>query len=306
MSTLGPFQCIAGDSIPITAYILTLPDTQQATGEQKSDGSSSSSESQTYVALLRATDDASDTQEATLYQIVIPTDQGNANDRQLFQLSRLSQIECAIARSDVSSDKQPSPRKNVYLSVTDLDVSTLTEIKGFGIKHGSQITVLPSPSENIVVFGSRLEADIFQRALEHHSESMDSSSSTSDTSEDTKPKANPKGRKRSAGSVVVSLRRTSSTDSEPLAYEVIGMKLARPAKKCKGPITVTPTEPICNFYFLMPEGEYYFKLFYCIVPSSYVAYMFATTTPRLCPGIRLLCVTVLSSETRSNDYIRSC
>jgi hypothetical protein len=302
-SSLGPFNCITGDGLPITAYILTLSNSQQAT---TADGASS--ETQTYIALLRA--NANETQEVTFYRIIV-IDKENANDDQVFQLCRLSSLECAIqARTtdvNVSSDKHSSGQKkgkNVYLSVTDdLDVSTLDEIKGFVIKP--EVTVLPPPSENIVIFGSKLEGDIFQRALCYHSESMDTSI-TSVESDDTKPKANAKRRKRSAGSFTVSLRRTSSTDSsEPLAYEVIGMKLA-PIKKRKASITVTPTEPISNFYFLLPEGEYdVFTTEESTSAGNDKLFVWNTTIYRLCPGIRLLCLIIFPSEARKTDLIRS-
>ena len=68
------------------------------------------------------------------------------------------------------------------------------------------------------------------------------------------------------------IRRTSSTESdEPLAFEITGMKLA-PIKRPKQSARVTPTEPISDFYFLLPsdlqELTDYYILLYSQVKSA--------------------------------------
>lgn len=61
-------------------------------------------------------------------------------------------------------------------------------------------------------------------------------------------------------------RRTSSAESsEPLAFEITGMKLP-PIKRKGSYATVTPTEPASNFYFLLPSDlskltDYYILLY---------------------------------------------
>jgi hypothetical protein len=113
------------------------------------------------------------------------------------------------------------------------------------------------PNDNRILFGSKMDADIFQKSLEHHSSSLSlsntDSSMTADVNDDTTTKPRKK-RSGSSDSVVVSLRRTS-TSSEPLAFEIVETKL--PAKKRKTSVVTASASPEAappsNFYFILPD-----------------------------------------------------
>ena len=272
MSALGPFQVqevgsTSSNSNVLRAYIFTHKASEDTNAVP-------------YVVLLRqllAANDQHTTTEFILYEVVAADKDKHGEDQGLYNLIRLSPLECMLQDSLIASGQRRTKHvllrhaKNIDGTMLKTILMTSVSLPGLRINSMDEFTsILDSQNSQSILFGSKIEADIFNRCIEHHSNkanSIDSSkSNTMDDDEGSKPK--PKIKRGRSGSVVVSLRRTSSgCEHEQLAYEVIAMQ-APPIKKRKVSKTVTPPNQTeqSNFYFIAPQDfalltDYYILLY---------------------------------------------
>ena len=224
---LGPFHAIVGDGIPITAYILSETKEVNSKDEgEKTQGTQAGNKEYAYVLLIRKTpvtqdaDQQTTQQEATevtLYQVVTADNDEKENDGrqqlQLFKLTRSSSIEIYLEHT--SADKllvestQKKSNRVLLSSFLEADVTTYKNIiSRFSLQQINQdnVMIMSPPTENNRILFGKIEAEIFQRSLEHHTEILNKSNIDSPEEEDSKPKATTKGRRKRSCSVVVSLR----------------------------------------------------------------------------------------------------
>lgn len=297
-SALGPFSAIVGsDNIAVKAYIFSISSENSHLSDLKaneSEGESAEGEAVTYVLFVHQPvagrdeqKSSSDTTAITLYQLVIDGDDSLTAHpiRRLFCLSRITPLECLMellpADSSSIALNQRRNKQNVLLLYVDVSDNTLlAKVKNLPLEDGATLKCLdPCQSySDRVMFGSKFDADIFQRSLEFHAESLsskaasseDNSMATNAENDDAKkPAAKPSSRGHKRSSVVVSLRRTSSMESDP-AYKVLGMKVPKSSapKRRKTSTTEILTEPVepSNFYFILPQDflnltDYYILLY---------------------------------------------
>lgn len=267
--SLGPFQVQVGTSVSANRIVLRAYIFTHSVSED--------SNAVPYVVLLRELEVANDEHtisEAILYEVVAADKDNHGEGQCIFSLMRLSPLECMLQNSLVTSKQRNHVMlrhaKNIDGTMLKTILMTSVSLPGLRINSNDQFSILDDQISRSITFGSKIEADIFNRCVEHHSSKANSIASsmpnTMDNDKDSKPKTK-RGRMRS-GSIVVSLRRTSSgSEHEQLAYEVISMQA--PPKKRKGSKTVTPTtqtEPLSNFYFIAPQDfdlltDYYILLY---------------------------------------------
>ena len=296
-SALGPFQVIfGGDHNALKAFILTA--SSEATSSSGNERKESSNEgvSAPYVVLLRNSiiDDKDVIVEAAIFQLVDIDKPKSAvsgktalylyedTNSRLFNLVRLSRIQFMLELVSKSTASNKYKSKTITLMDINLDTEQLkTMLKSVKISGGSQIVfhsqlkILHTLNSNPIFFGSKMDGDIFMRSLEHHSDLLSEihKKSSDDSNIRDQSKLHAKGKqqiRKQSSSVLVSLRRTSE-NSDPLAFEVIGMSAPPfPVKKRKcsktNPAPSILAEPPSKFYFIIQDDfplltDYYILLY---------------------------------------------